>query len=323
MKFILNTQTDPAYNLAMEQMAFERVEDDVFLLWRNSPAVIVGKNQNTFAEIAMDYVTNEHIRVIRRNSGGGAVYHDLGNVNYTFILNDINVDSFHYAAAHITDFLQTLDIHAELQGRNDICIDGHKISGLAFYADKKRILFHGTLLYAADMEPLKKALQPKMNIESKNVKSNPSKVTNIANHMTAPFPVEEFMARLQVYLQTAFEAKEYILNTEDKLRLQQLHDTQYNTYEWNFSHPIPFSFENTQRFQGGTVSVNCLVQDGVLQRCAFSGDFFGLLPVCDIEAALAGIPYEKEAIVRALSSFSIYDYFYMISLQDLMLLLYP
>ena len=182
MRFFINDNNDPAFNLALEELLCSEFPEEVLMLWRNRSSVIVGKNQNTFAEVNRPFVEEQNIPVIRRMTGGGAVYHDIGNVNYSFIIHERRpgADSFAAFACPVTEALRRMGVDAQFSGRNDILVDGRKISGSAQCCVKERTLFHGTLLFDVDMDMLGKVLTPgKAKIESKGVKSVRARVANL------------------------------------------------------------------------------------------------------------------------------------------------
>ncbi len=195
MLYINNTNTNPYFNLAAEEYMLKEFNEDCFMLWRNEPSIIVGKNQNTLSEINLDYVEMNNIPVVRRLSGGGTVFHDLGNLNFTFIKNgsEENFNNFQKFTLPILKVIKSLNINAEFSGRNDLTIDGKKFSGNAQYNFKNRILHHGTLLFASDITDLSKALQSKpLKFEGKGIKSVLSRVTNISSHLKYPISIMDF-----------------------------------------------------------------------------------------------------------------------------------
>jgi lipoate-protein ligase A len=194
MLLIYNDKTNPYFNLAMEEYLLKNFNEDLFILWRNESSVIVGKNQNTLSEINLEYIKENNIPVVRRQSGGGAVFHDLGNINFTFIANDNNSFSdFKRFTQPIIDLLKTLDINAEFSGRNDLLIDGKKFSGNAQYNYKNKVMHHGTLLFSSQIGDLSNALKVKpIKFEGKGIKSVKSRVTNISEHLKYDIDILEF-----------------------------------------------------------------------------------------------------------------------------------
>lgn len=226
MLLIYNDSTNPAYNLAMEEYLLTRKREDIAMLWRNDNAVIIGRNQNAVEELNLEFIREKNVTVIRRMTGGGAVFHDLGNVNFTFIEPN-QEDSFNNYARFtrpICGYLNTLGVDAQLSGRNDLTVEGMKISGNAQTVKNGRIMHHGTLLFSANMSDLAGALKPRpIKIESKGIKSIRSRVTNISAHLAAPMTVLEFLEGLkQYFLDTVPGISEYLLTSEDKAAADKL-----------------------------------------------------------------------------------------------------
>ena len=191
MLLIYNEKTNPFFNLAMEEYFLKNFDEDIFILWRNESSVIVGKNQNTLSEINLDYIKENSIPVVRRQSGGGAVFHDLGNINFTFIAsNNDNFSDFKRFTTPIIELLKTLDINAKFSGRNDLLIDGCKFSGNAQYNYKNKVMHHCTLLFSSQISDMSNALKVKpIKFEGKSIKSVKARVTNISEHLKVPMDI--------------------------------------------------------------------------------------------------------------------------------------
>jgi len=219
MRYIISDTIDPYFNIATEEYLLKNIHEDIFYLYRNAPSIIVGKNQNTISEINYDYVTKHKIPVVRRLSGGGAVFHDLGNLNYCFIADKHNIldASFQSFTHPIINALGELGVNAEFSGRNDITIDGLKCSGNAQYNYKNRILHHGTLLFASNIEDLSKALKVKeAKISGRGIKSYSSRVTNISSHLKHPMSIENFEEFIFSAVVEGHENQVYNLTSSDR-----------------------------------------------------------------------------------------------------------
>jgi lipoate-protein ligase A len=321
MLCIYNSSFNPYFNLAAEEYVIKEFNDDIFMLWRNSPAVIVGKNQNTLSEINLEYVRANSIPVVRRLSGGGAVFHDLGNLNFTFISNDASESftNFRKFTQPIIDVLKKLSIDAEFTGRNDLTIDGRKFSGNAQYNYKNRVLHHGTLLFSSDMTDLSAALRVKESkFEGKSVKSVKSRVTNISDHLKQPLSIMEFKDLIMEHITSIYmDSNIYSFTDNDLNAINKLTEEKYSTYEWNFGYSPKYSYYNEKRFAGGSLEVNIDVERGIIKAVRLQGDFFGKRDVVDIESALIGVRYTADDIREVLLKFEIADYFMAISLDDL------
>jgi lipoate---protein ligase len=320
--------TDPRINLAIEEYALQNLDinQTYLLFYINKPSIIIGKNQNTIEEINTEYVEDNGIIVVRRLSGGGAVYHDLGNLNFSFITKD-DGDSFHNFRKFtepVTNALHKLGVNAELSGRNDIEVEGRKISGNAQFSTKGRMFSHGTLLFNSEVEHVVSALKVKKDkIESKGIKSIRSRVANISEFLTEKISIEEFRTLL---LQNIFEGEdeitEYVLTEEDWEKIHQLSEERYQNWEWNYGKSPKFNFQHSHRFPVGSIDVRLEVDKGMIDNCKIYGDFFGVGDVNDIEEKLKNIRYEKSEIEKALSDIEIKHYFGNITKEEFITLIY-
>lgn len=320
--------TDPRINLAIEEYALKNLDinDTYLLFYINEPSIIIGKNQNTIEEINTDYVEKHGIHVVRRLSGGGAVYHDLGNLNFSFITKD-DGESFHNFRKFtepVIAALKRLGVNAELSGRNDILAGGRKISGNAQFSTKGRMFSHGTLLFNSEMEHVVSALKVKKDkIESKGIKSIRSRVTNISEFLTEKITIQEFRSLL---LNSIFEGKEeipqYVLSAQDWEKINQLSKERYQNWEWNYGKSPRFNVQHSHRFPVGQIDVRFEVNKGIIENCKIYGDFFGVGDVSEIENKLKNIRYEKKELEKALQDINIPYYFGNISKEDFLRLIY-
>ena len=325
MLCIYNKNTNPYFNLACEEYILKEFNEECFMLWRNSPCIVVGKNQNTLSEINKDYVDKNNITIVRRLSGGGAVFHDLGNINFTFISNQKETfNDFKRFTVPIIDALKQLNVNAEFSGRNDLTIDGKKFSGNAQYCYKNRVLHHGTLLFSANVTDISQSLNVKeKKFEGKAVKSVKSRVTNISSHLKSPMKVEEFIEFLMNYVVNNYaESKLYTLTEEDIKNISKLADEKYSTWEWNYGSSPKYSYKNEMKCKGGLIEFNCNIEKGYIKDAKFFGDFFGIYDVSDIETALKGTKYTEDAVRNTLSKFNIENYFSSISLEQILKLMF-
>lgn len=322
MQFFYQTTTDSAFNLALEELLVREVEDEIFFLWQNAPAVIIGRNQNTPAEINTDFIRANNINVTRRNTGGGAVYHDLGNVNYSYITNFKEGRSVNFAdfAIPVIKTLAELGINAEFSGRNDILICGRKISGSAQSRIGSRILFHGTLLFNSDIESLVQALNvSKVKISGKGIASVRSRVANIKEYLSQNINVQDFIHAVSDSIRRQFNiSQDYIVPQNILSEAEKLADSKYRTHEWNYGNSPEFNYEKSNKFTGGTVTLSLNIRKGVIISAKFSGDFFSRTDVSKLEQALENAPTKKDDIENILTCFDISEMFINISPAEIM-----
>lgn len=317
MQLIVNTSTSPPFNLALEEYFLVNRNEDVIMLWRNSSSVIIGYNQNAIEEVDVDYVKKHDIPVIRRQSGGGAVFHDLGNINFSVIhvLEAGDFSNYEKFTAPICSFLQQLGVDARLQGRNDLVIDGMKFSGNAQAVKGGRIMHHGTIMYNADVEHLTKALRPRpVKIESKGIKSIRSRVTNVADHLPTKMSADEFFSRLVRYFLTAAEGiTEYRLTAADILAVNRLVEEKYGLWEWNFGRSPNYNMQKSAYLACGLVEVSLRISRGFIEDIRIYGDFFGIADKAELETALTGTVHRPDQIRSALEPFDLQNYIYGIT----------
>lgn len=315
MIYIINDSNDPYFNHAAEEYVMKNFQDEAFILWINKPAILIGKNQNTVSEIKMDYVLENNIEVVRRLSGGGTVYNDLGNMNYTFITyKDQNAskleNGFEKFALPVIKALQSLDVDAEFSGRNDVTINGKKFSGTAQYSIKDKLLHHGTIMYDCDMSKLSQALKAKpLKFRDRSVKSVRSRVTNITEHMKVDMSVEEFRDYLKNFIikynniEKVYEFTDY-----DIEEIEKLAETRFRRWEWNYGKSPIYEFENSVKYKSGIVEYHLNVENGIIKDVGIHGDFFGTKDVEEITSLLKGVRHEKQSILDKLRNSNIGEF---------------
>ncbi|WP_053365501.1 lipoate--protein ligase [Bacillus sp. FJAT-27245] len=320
--------TDPRINLAIEEYALKNLDiDQTYLLFYiNEPSIIIGKNQNTIEEINTDYVEENGIHVVRRLSGGGAVYHDLGNLNFSFITKD-DGESFHNFRKFtepVVAALARLGVNAELSGRNDIVAEGRKISGNAQFSTRGRMFSHGTLLLDSEIDAVVSALKVKQDkIESKGIKSIRSRVANISEFLDRKISMEEFRSLLLKYIFDGVEdIPEYVLTESDWEKIHELSKERYQNWDWNYGKSPKFNLHRTRRFPIGSIDVRLEVEKGIIENCKIYGDFFGVGEVGEIEEKLKGIRYDRSEIDRALEGIDIKHYFGNVTKEEFLELVY-
>lgn len=306
MIYYTTGSNDAPYNLAFEQYLFDTLPagQSALGLWQNRSAVIVGKHQNTAEEIDEAYVHDHGIQVVRRMSGGGAVYHDLGNINFTYITDQPEGKRFDFAffAQPVIEALAALGITAECTGRNDLCIGGRKFSGNAQSLRGVRVLHHGTLLYNADLGMITRALRVSADkLAAKGVASVASRVTNIAEHLPAPMSMEAFHAHLLRYLGRKNELIPYAPTPTDLASIDALRSERYAAWDWNWGASPRYNARRQTRFAGGGITAYMQTECGILRGLALHGDFFATGDLGLLTQALTGAALDRKALAAALA----------------------
>ena len=312
MIYIETQSLDPTWNLAFEEYCLKELRqfDRILLLWQNANAIIIGHYQNAEKEINLEAVEKYGAQVVRRSSGGGTVYHDLGNLNYSFIypidgLKKLDISVY---AAPMVSALQRIGVPVKVQGRNDLTLDGKKISGTAQRIHKGRLLHHGTLLFDSDLDILESVLQvDSTKVASKGIASIRSRVTNIKEHL----PEDQFND-IQAFWQAllaAFAEEEnitpYQLTPSMLAEVKALQESKYQSWDWNVGRAPAFEYNNSERFPGGKLEIHVNVKKGIIRECEISGDFLGVLDLDDLEATLQGTKYSAQHVRQALEALDI------------------
>ncbi|MGV8962476.1 MAG: lipoate--protein ligase [Candidatus Saccharimonadaceae bacterium] len=312
--------SDPAFNLATEEFLLKNKSEDCFYLYINDPSIIVGKNQNALAEINVEYVKENNITVIRRLTGGGAVFHDPGNLNFTFIMNEQMDKSVNFKkyTQPIIDVLQTLGVNAKFEGRNDMTIEGKKFSGNAKCFLNNKVLQHGTLLFNSTLPNLSEALKLNpLKYRDKAIKSISSRVTNISEHLTQPVSLVEFEERIINHVRTMYsDSVIYELTDSDIEAINKLVEEKYGTWDWNFGHSPQYDFQKGIKTNGGHVEVNLEVEKGLIKNAKIFGDFFNIRDVSELENLLIGIPHEQEHIKELLTTVGLEHYLSNVTVDE-------
>lgn len=324
MKYIIVKGNDTAFNIALEEYAFKKMlnEKMIFILWINKPSIIVGRHQNTIEEINSEYVRENNIEVVRRISGGGAVYHDYNNLNYTIISSEDETRAFDFKSFSIPVIktLEELGVKANFTGRNDLEIDGKKICGNAQAYINGRIMHHGCLLFDVDLSVLANALKvSKDKIESKGIKSVRARVTNIVNELPNKISVLEFRDLLLEYMKKEYpEMTEYVFNNDEINLINKIKEEKFSNWDWNYGKSPEYNISKSRKFEKGKIETFTNVNNSIIENIKIFGDFFGIEDVIAIEKALIGIRYDKNEIEKVLSEINLSRYFAGISLEEIL-----
>lgn len=319
MYLLVDSTTDPAWNLAAEEYLLTQRNEPFVRLWRNADSVIIGRHQNAYAEIDLDYVEREGIPVVRRMTGGGAVFHDLGNVNYSFF--DLSGRKF---TDVILNALRPLGIEGHCSGRNDLVLpDGRKFSGTAVCKHKGRVLEHGTLLFNASTERLAAALQPRPEkFSGKAVQSVRSRVANLAEQLTVPVSVEAFITHLAAHIGDALDCTPYAYTPEDIAAIDALRADRFANPSWNFGASPACEVTNVRKFPAGLLEAHFDVRDGKICGLQIYGDYFFEQPTDAFCTALEGCPYDRKTIAGRLQTVATGAFFSGLSPDDLLSLFF-
>ena len=286
MKFLILKTQNPYINLAIEEYLFSHTTDDIFMLWQNEPSVIIGKNQNAYAEINMDFVKEKNIHIVRRITGGGAVYHDLGNVNYTFISSREKNEgiNFEYFTAPIVEALKSLEITAKLSGRNDLLVEDRKFSGNAQHAVGNRVLHHGTILFNSDLEVLTSALNvDEEKLKARSIKSARSRVVNLKSLMNQEISVGEFIDRISEYVKKKFNPE--IIPAPENEEVERL-KSRNESAAWIFpdrAYLSEYKIIKKKKYDFGLLEVNLNMVNERISDIKIYGDFFSIKDISEIE----------------------------------------
>jgi len=307
MIYIESPSTDPAWNLALEEYVFSHMDprEEYFMLWQNHNTVVIGKNQNTIAEINTDYVKEKNITVVRRLSGGGAVYHDMGNLNFSFIadaqnMNEINFKRF---CLPVVETLLSMGVPAEVNGRNDMVIAGKKFSGNAQYTKNDRVLHHGTLMFCSDLGVVSAALKPnKTKLETKGIASVSSRVCNISEFLPEDVTLEQFRNRLKRNIMGTDDPVPYAFTQEDLDKIEAIRQSRYALWDWNYGFSPRYKIQKERRIEGcGTLQISVNVAKGIIRDLQFFGDFFDYGNLENLAQLLIGCSLQYEDILSRLS----------------------
>ena len=326
MRYIWLPTQSPFVNLATEEYLLTQSQEDIFMLWQNADSVIIGRHQNTLAEINEAYVNEHNITIARRLTGGGAVFHDLGNLNFSFIRNvapeekEINFVKF---LQPVVDALQSLGVPASFSGRNDLVVHDKKISGNAMVFYGNRVLEHGTLLFSTIQNHLAEALRvDPEKFKDKAVKSVRSRVTNISEHLKTPMTVLEFKDYLMDFIlkqQPGTTIEPLTPREEDDIRKRA--ETKFSTWEWNYGTSPKYSIDRKLRTQGGTVQVMMDVKNGIIHDLRFFGDFFSQKNPDELANMLIGKVHNRTSLQKNLCGIDVQQYLNGVAEEELLELL--
>lgn len=313
--------TDANLNFALEKYLIDelQVADSYFMFWRTTPTLMIGRYQNARAEVNMEHAKKMNINIVRRITGGGTIYTDMNGWQFSFInkAHDKKEINFHTYTKPIIDALASLDVTAVKSGRNDLLIDGKKFSGNAQFVKKNVMLHHGSILFDTDLSQLVRSLTPDdEKLISKGIKSVKSRVTNVADYMSKKMSSLEFRDVMIKYLTADMQT--YELTEADLKRVMEIKTEVFDSWKWNFGKDPKFNITKENRFAGGKLHVDSLVNSGHIDEIKFFGDFFAKEGVTELEEALVGCAYEEDAIKKTLEQNDAQSLFFGITLEEIL-----
>jgi len=334
MLYIEPDGTDAAFHFSAEEFVMQNsFGENVLMIWQAANTAMLGVNQIAAAEINMPEATKESVQIVRRASGGGTIYTDMGSLLYTFIrpfedsVPPIDVMRKN-AAEPIVAALAQLGVCAEISGRNDILVGGKKVSGLAQYVKNGRILTHGSLLYDTDLELLAKLITANPEkFRSKALQSVRSRVCNISEHIPsgkdgAKPTTHKFWGLLKQALFQDKQVKEHTFDADEITAINAIRNEKFANKDWTFGRSPKFTYTNSRRFEGGQLNVYFNVKNGIITDCTFCGDFLGVLPIREFEARLENQDFTPRAVAGAIDDMPISAYLGGISQEEFMTLIF-
>lgn len=308
MLFVVNDNLKPEFNLALEEYLLRGLKKPAIMLWRNKKSVIIGCNQNASLEVNEQYANDNDISIVRRLTGGGAVFHDEGNINYTIISNKVEqIGTYDAFTADLRDFLHELGIDTTLSGRNDILINNSKICGNAQAIKGNMLIHHGCILYSADISNLTNVLKVnELKYKDKGIKSVKSRVTNIINYLDNKISPAEFLEKFKNYLINKNNLEIYNLNDFDIECVNKLVREKYSTYSWNFGESPQYNFKNAIKTEAGLLEINLDIKDGIINKAKIFGDFFNIKNIAELENNLIGLKHNRKELENCIKNINNY-----------------
>lgn len=321
MKYYISKTTDAYFNLSMEEYLMKNVDEEIFYIYQNSPSVIIGKNQNPYSEVGIEYLKENGIKLVRRLSGGGAVYHDLGNMNYAFILpgHAKNLYQFKEYSMPIVNVLnKEYNLNIEFSGRNDLIIDGRKISGSAQYVVDDRLLHHGTILYDVDFSNVSKILLPNTaKLETKGVRSVQSRVTNLK--ALPEFKCDDIFDMVDVLIKNIADDGEYQFTQQQLEDIEIIAEGNRRAIQFIMTNQKEYQNHNVEYIPGfGTIEIYSNIKEGKIEEIAIFGEYFFKNDLDEIKNSLVGVEFTKQALLTFFERVENFEeYFHRLSKEKL------
>lgn len=328
MLIVIRKETNPYFNIAAEEYFLKNFNENIFMLWTNEPSVIIGKHQNAYSEIDYEFVKRNNLPVIRRISGGGTVYHDLGNINFTFIYNipenENKLDKNRFTPK-IVEILNKIGLKGiKIENRNSLSINGLKFSGNSEHLWKNRILHHGTILYSSNLQNLINIINKNNKIYIDNsVKSVISKVTNICDFFHKKINKEEFIELIiKQFTEINFPTSYYTLNQFDIDSINNLVENKYSKFEWNYGYLSYYNFKNKIKINNEIICTDIVVENGIIKKISFKNFSNIFLENSIINKLTNTLHYEDSVKIIIKEIYKLSDYKSEIQIDDLIKLLF-
>ena len=322
MFYYISNSNQAAFNQATEEYLLKNFDENFYMLYRNKAAVIIGKHQNTLAEINLDKCQEQGIEIVRRLSGGGTVFHDEGNLNYCFINEGQKGEliNFRKYSQPVIDVLQRLNVNAKFEGKSDLTIEGMKFSGNASHIYRSKVMQHGTMLFSSDLSRLNSLLKVNpLKFKDRGIRSIRSRVCNISDHLSTPLSIDELQNKIVDHVHNLFpEVKAYELTEEDHQAIQKLMDEKYLKWEWNFGYSPKYKFERLISFANGNIlEIELDIEKGRIVRAEILGNCIKMENISELENKLINIPHHKESLLQELEQIDLNEYFINLEIEDL------
>ncbi|MGZ9413667.1 lipoate--protein ligase [Mycoplasma sp. 480] len=325
MKIYISKNYSPFYNLVLEEIMTkdESNTEDIIFLYQHENAVIIGRNQNAYKEVKFDVLEKENIELYRRLSGGGAVYHDLGNLNFSFITTNKTERSYTKFLEPVLEFLHTLNLNAEFKGRNDLVVNGFKFSGNAQFIYKNKIVHHGTMLFDANLSKLSNVLNPsKLKMESKGINSAKQRVTNLLEQLENKISINEFIDKFALFLKEKYNGTIEEIPSKYLEQMESIKSIR-SSNDWVLGKNPEFSFFSEKKTEGGILQISANIKENKINSIKFEGDFLAKVGIEEVESKLINQSFEKETIIKILNSISnLEEYFGNISVKEIIEVLF-
>lgn len=321
MKFLRSQSNNPYFNLAMEEYFLKNFDDEMLIIWQNEPTVVIGRNQNAASEIFLQVAQQNKINIVRRETGGGAVYHDLGNINFSLIVNCDSEKpySYEYFLQPIINVLKSYNVDVNLSGRNDLQIGDKKISGNAQTIYKNRMLHHGTLLFNSDLTVMPTILNPsKSKLQTKGIKSVLSRVGNISDFLNNSKTKDDFISDIKLEFLKDRNISSYILNENELKAIIDLQKSKYETWDWIFGKSPEANFKKQKKLSFGDLNVNLQIENGKIVNCKLYTDALLMFPIELVENLFINEKYDIYNLKNIIDNIIQKGYFSVVDKEELL-----